>query len=97
MYISRDFADQNPLSPNSLPLPVTPLVKVSHCMSYVPKMLYWNGKSTPGCAAAAGTIVARCEGNSFSTVHWSNPASDPPHIVTLPLQSGCFASHSTTS
>src|SRR5258708_34266188 len=61
------------------------------------KILYWNGKSNPGCAAAAGTIVTRCGGNSFKTVHWSNPAYEPPHIVTLPLQYGCFASHSTTS
>src|SRR5256885_16295375 len=86
MYISRDFAAQKPLFPKRLLLPVAPLVKVSHCMSYGPKMLYWNGKSTPGCAAAAGTIVAKCGGNSFSTVHWSNPAYEPPHIVTLPLQ-----------
>src|SRR6267378_3467214 len=97
MYISRTFAVQKALFPNRLPLLVTPPVNVSHCMSYVAKMLYWNGKSTPGCAAAAGTIVTKCGGNSFKTVHWSNPAYEPPHIVTLPLQYDCFASHSTAS
>src|SRR6266446_738175 len=54
MYISRDFAAQKPLFPKRLLLLVAPLVKVSYCMPYGPKMLYWNGKSTPGCAAAAG-------------------------------------------
>ena len=60
-------------------------------------MLFANGKSTPGCAAAAGTIVARCGGNSRASAHWSNPAYEPPHIATLPFDQGCFASHSTTS
>src|SRR6266850_961875 len=85
MYISCDLDDQNAPFPKRFALPVTPLVNVSHCMSYGAKMLYWNGKSTPGCAAAAGTMVAKCGGNSFKTVHWSNPAYEPPHIVTLPL------------
>src|SRR2546430_16478830 len=97
MYISRDLDDQNAPFPKRFALPVTPLVNVSHCMSYGPKMLYWNGKSTPGCAAAAGTMVTKCGGSSFNSVLCSNPAYDPPHIVTLPLQYDCLASHSTTS
>src|ERR1700687_2703378 len=97
MYISRAFAVQNAWFPKRFALLVTPLVKLSHCRSYGPKILYWNGKSTPGCAAAAGTIVTGCGGNSFNPARWSNPACDPPHIVTLPLQYDCLASHSTTS
>jgi len=49
-------------------------------------VLKWE--STPGCAAAAGTIVA-----SAAKLLQYRPliesAYEPPHIVTLPLQYGC--------
>src|SRR2546427_1519642 len=68
-YISRNFSIQNVDSPNRFSFPVTPLVKVNHCMSYEPKMFLNMGKSSPAWAEATGTMVARYSGASRKVIH----------------------------
>src|SRR4030065_2446971 len=92
-YISLNFSIQNLASSISALLRVTPLVKVSHCISKEVNILAKNGKSTPAWAEAVGIIVLRCGGASPRVSHWSVPPVQPPHMVTSPQHHSRTASN----